>query len=277
MTVLDVLDASASAEIAALCARALDRPPVADEIRGALFARDQPAIVRGDPNVGIVAAVPEGAGGYLRLMVVDPRHQGQGHGSALLAAAEGDLTRGHATPAIVTVGADAPYYLVPGVETTQTAMLCLLERRHYSRQEANFNMDVELASLPEDPVGPTVAGPADRDEVEAFTLAHWSNWRAEVLRALDKGSLIINRDGGGISGFCAWNVNRRGLVGPVAVRPDLMGKGTGGPMLLGALHQLRADGWERIEVSWVGPIIPYARVGGTVGRVFFVYRKTFQP
>jgi hypothetical protein len=36
---------------------------------------------------------------------------------------------------------------------------------------------------------------------------------------------------------------------------------------------MKADGQTRMEVSWVGPIVPYARVGGTVSRVFFVYRK----
>jgi hypothetical protein len=30
-------------------------------------------------------------------------------------------------------------------------------------------------------------------------------------------------------------------------------------------------------VSWVGPIRPYAAVGGTIGRVFLVCRKVIQP
>jgi predicted N-acetyltransferase YhbS len=99
-------------------------------------------------------------------------------------------------------------------------------------------------------------------------------WRGEVLRALEKGSLAIERDGAGVSAFCAWDVNRRGILGPVAVRLDLMGRGAGVAVLLLALARMRAAGWERVEVGWVGPIVPYARVGGTVGRVFFVYRKT---
>ena len=45
------------------------------------------------------------------------------------------------------------------------------------------------------------------------------------------------------------------------------------PLLLQALRNLRDAGRTRIEVVWVGPIVPYARVGGTVGRVFFVYKK----
>jgi hypothetical protein len=102
---------------------------------------------------------------------------------------------------------------------------------------------------------------------------HWANWAAEALRALDQGTLLLSRGDEGITGFCAYEVNRRGLLGPVAVRPDLMGKGVGEPLVLGALHRMRVSGRRRVEVVWVGPVVPYARVGGTVSRVFFVYRK----
>ena len=68
-------------------------------------------------------------------------------------------------------------------------------------------------------------------------------------------------------------MNRRGLLGPVAVRPDLMGQGKGKGVLLGALHELRRRGAERISVVWIGPVVPYAAVGGRVGEVYFVYRK----
>jgi GNAT superfamily N-acetyltransferase len=97
-----------------------------------------------------------------------------------------------------------------------------------------------------------------------------------VLRALDKGNLVIDRaemGDGGITAFCAFEVNRKGLLGPVAVRPDLMGRGMGKNVLLGALHELRRRGAGEVSVVWVGPIVPYAAVGGKVTDVFFVYRK----
>jgi predicted N-acetyltransferase YhbS len=277
MTALDVLDVTATPKIAALCQRAMERPPAEDELRDSLFAPDQPAIVRGDPDVGVIAAVPSPEGGFIRLLAVDPAHQRRGHGTALLRAAEADLRDGRDTSTVITVGADGPYYLFAGVETSQLGMMCLLESRHYGRAEANYNMDVDLADLPPDPGGTELAGAAERDDVDAFMAAQWPNWRDEVLRALGKGTLLINRDAEGIAGFCAWDVNRRGLLGPVAVRLDLFGKGTGVPLLVGALHRMRAAGWDSIEVSWVGPVVPYARVGGKVGRVFFVYRKTLKP
>ena len=84
---------------------------------------------------------------------------------------------------------------------------------------------------------------------------------------------MIARDDDGISAVCAYDVNRAGWIGPVAVRPDLLGHGVGVAPLLGALHRMRASGRTRAEVGWVGPVVPYARIGATVGRVFFVHRK----
>ena len=80
---------------------------------------------------------------------------------------------------------------------------------------------------------------------------HWPNWRLEVLRALDKGNLVIARDdgeAGELTAFCAFEVNRAGLLGPVAVRPELMGRGRGRGVLVGALHELRRRGGERVSV-----------------------------
>ena len=78
---------------------------------------------------------------------------------------------------------------------------------------------------------------------------------------------------GAVSAFCAFEVNRRGLLGPVAVRLELMGQGRGKGVLVGALHELRRRGADRVSVVWVGPVLPYAAVGGRVGDVYFVYRK----
>ena len=245
VTPLDSLDESSLDAIAALCQRALADPPAADELAGALFAPDQPTVVRGDPAVGVVVSVRAEEKGYVRLLVVDPARRGQGHGHALLRAAEDDVA---GLPS-VTVGADTPYFLFPGVETSQTAMLSLLERHHYTRAEANYNMAVDLDALQPDPGGTELAGTSDRPEVEGWLDCHWGNWSAEGLRALDKGTLLLSRGGEGITGFCAYDVNRRGLLGPVAVRPDLIGKGVGEALVLGALHRMRSAGCRRQNAS----------------------------
>ena len=205
------------------------RRPTTDELDGALFAPEQPALVLGDPGVGVVATVETDDGSHVRLLAVDPGARGRGHGHALLEAAEVAARAGGGRS--LTVGADAPYYLWPGVPTSATAMLCLLERRHYSRVDTNFDMTVELGALPDDPGGHVVATADDRAEIDAWTAAHWPNWRLEVLRALDKGNLVVARDDGApdgdVAAFCAFEVNRAGMLGPVAVRPDLLGHGQG--------------------------------------------------
>ncbi|HEY1832008.1 MAG TPA: GNAT family N-acetyltransferase [Acidimicrobiales bacterium] len=270
------LDRSDLEAISGLCQRAVVDPPSTDELEGALFDPGQAVAVLGDPAVGVVALSECADGPHIRLLAVDPSQRNQGHGHALLDAAEAwTVAAGHR--ALVT-GADPPYFLWPGVPTRETSLLCLFEGRHYARTETNFNMDVDLAQIPADPGGHALATPADRGDVDAFMAEQWPNWRAEVLRALDQGNLVISRDSadgrsGPVTAFCAFEVNRRGLLGPVAVRLDLMGQGRGKAALLGALHELARRGRTSISVVWVGPVVPYALVGGTVSDTFFVYRK----
>jgi predicted N-acetyltransferase YhbS len=260
--------------IAQLCRRAITDPPSAHELEEALFTTDQPAMVLGSPDVGVVAAVECDDGAHIRLLAVDPSARRRGHAHALVQAAEEwALSAGHTA---LSTGADPPYFLWPGVPSTEVGLMCLFERRHYGRTETNYNMDVDLADLPDDPGGHYLAGPADYDVVDAFMAVNWPNWRPEVLRALTKGNLVVARDkgdSGPLSAFCAFEVNRRGLLGPVAVRPELMGQGRGKGVLVGALHELRRRGASRVSVVWVGPVVPYAAVGGRVSSVFFVYRK----
>lgn len=258
-------------EIASLCERAVADPPTIEELDGSLFTPDQPAVVRGDPRVGVVATVACDDGGHIRFLAVDPSARGEGHGHALLDAAEADArTAGHRS---LATGADAPFFLWPGVPAGETALICLFERHHYFRSETNFDMRVDLAAVPDDPGGHVFATATDRDEVDEWTATHWANWRPEVLRALDKGNLVLVRGDDGIQAFCAFEVNRTGFLGPVAVRPDLMGQGRGRPALLGALHELRRRGRSYTDVCWVGPVVPYAAVGGRVSNVYFVYKR----
>ena len=265
------LDAEAIEEIATLAGRSLLDPPSLDELRRSLTAPDQPAVLRGDPAVGVVATVTAGPAGFVRFLAVDPGHRGRGLGRALLGAAEADLRDSGATS--MTVGADAPYYLWPGIDARELAAICLVERLHYSRVDVHLNMDVDLAAIPPDPGGWRAAVTADRDAVAEWATEHWSFWCAEMLRACDQDGLVLAEDAAGITAVCAYDVNRAGFVGPVAVRPDRLGRGDGWAPLLGALHRLRATGRDHAEIAWVSPVVPYARIGATMGRSFLVYRK----
>jgi GNAT superfamily N-acetyltransferase len=257
-------------DIVALARRSLRDPPTGHDLGASLFTPGFPVTVRGEPDTGVVASCVRNGAGYLRLLMVDPSARRQGLGDALLTAAEDDL----AELSSVTVGADAPDYLFPGVEIDQIEMLCLLERRRYERSEANINMVVDLDRLPPEPSGARVAVLDERDELETWTATHWPFWSTEVLRCADRERLMVSRDDDGIAAVCCWDGARTGWVGPVAVRPSIIGQGRGRSVLVAALHRLRAAGSTRAEIGWVGPIRPYFEtVGARIHRVFFVYRK----
>jgi predicted N-acetyltransferase YhbS len=260
--------------IAHLCRRSMADPPSTEELSGALCADEQPVAILGDPASGVVATVECDDGAHIRLLAVDPSARRRGLGHTLLQAAEDwAVSAGHRS---LATGADPPYFLWPGVPSREIPLICLLERRHYSRVDTNLNMEVDLLAIPDDPRGHSAAGLEDAAELDEWMKDNWPNWRLEVLRALHKGNLVITREDGEtgtVAAFCAFEVNRRGLLGPVAVRPELMGQGRGKGVLLGALHELRRRGAMRVAVVWVGPIAPYAAVGGSVSDVYFVYRK----
>ncbi len=262
--------------IAELCRRTFSDPPDTGELLGCLFAEDEPACVRGDPEVGVVATAARQDGatrdtqGFVKLLAVDPAHQRRGHGRALLEAAERDLR----SASTITVGADAPYYLFPGVELSWTAMQCLLERFRYQRGETHFDMLIDLSTLGEvSGAGARWATEDDRSRLDAFMDAHWCFWKKEVMRALDKSTLLMAEDLDGITGFCALDVNRYGVLGPIAVRPDLMGKGAGAPILDAAMARLREQGRKHVKVSWVSVMSPYARLGGRIVEAYIVYER----
>ena len=274
MSDLPRLGSSDLEAIAHLCHRSMADPPSTEELAGALCADEQPVAILGDPASGVVAMVECDDGAHIRLLAVDPSARRSGLGHTLLQAAEDwAVNAGHRS---LATGADPPYFLWPGVPSREIPLICLLEHRHYSRVETNLNMDVDLLAIPDDPRGHAAAGLEDAAELDEWMKDNWPNWRLEVLRALHKGNLVIAREDGGtgaVAAFCAFEVNRRGLLGPVAVRPELMGQGRGKGVLLGALHELRRRGATRVAVVWVGPIAPYAAVGGRVSDVYFVYRK----
>jgi mycothiol synthase len=266
---LPLVGPDALAGIAELMSGAVEQRFTEGELAKALFAPDQPATVRFAPEVGVVATVRAGDDGFVRLLAMSGDHRRAGYGHLLVELAEADLEGAK----VITFGADPPYFLYPGVPTTETGLCYLLERHHYTRQETNYNVDVELVAVVPGPGDSLSPRDFERRDVEAWAAKFWPNWSPELLRAFDQGTLALTRDENGIASVCAYDVNRAATLGPVASRPDLIGKGAAGGLLLDALNRMRSDGHERIEVLWVGPLVPYARVGGVIGRTFFVYKK----
>jgi hypothetical protein len=127
-----------------------------------------------------------------------------------------------------------------------------------------------------DGTGARIGGPDDVDTVFAWARRHWPWWADELVRAARRSTIALvddPHDEHGIAAAGAWDVVRRGVLGPFCARPDLVGTGRGAPTIAVALEASRAAGRQRVEIGWVGPLEPYARFGATICRSFFVYRK----
>jgi GNAT superfamily N-acetyltransferase len=269
---MELLDLSADSigEIDALCRRSLVDPPVKVDLDRALFGPGANARVIGDPGRAVVATVIRDGVGHIRLIAVDPSQRGKGLGRALVEAADNFLP--DETPMVV--GADAPDYLWPGVDTRETAAVCMFETMGYELSRVHYNMRVGLESLPE--AARTVERPdaGERELIQRWLDTHWPNWTEESLRGFDRGDFLVARDSEGIAGFSTWNVNRQGWFGPTAVRPSLIGAGQGRPLLIQALKEMRRQGFEAAEIAWIGLHKFYSRtVGAVIHRTFWVLEK----
>ena len=131
--------------------------PTVDELEGALFAPEQPAVVRGDP-----------AGRRRRHGRRRQRRVTCGFSSSIpKLGAEGTATRSCArpTPTRARRRTHARSRSAPtrrsscgrACPSTETALLCLFERHHYARAETNFDMTIDLAAIPDDPGGHVLA------------------------------------------------------------------------------------------------------------------------
>jgi predicted N-acetyltransferase YhbS len=100
-------------------------------------------------------------------------------------------------------------------------------------------------------------------------------WRKEAARGIDHGACHGAFDAdGALLGFAAHSVNRAGWFGPTGVDPDRQRGGIGGPLLAACLEDLRIAGFERCEISWIGPIGFYAKAAGAeIGRTFRIVAK----
>lgn len=260
--------------VASLCRRSLREELTEHEIRAALHDEHQDVWLGGDSQEGVVAitrAGDDGNVGFIRLLVVDPSVRRRGIGSHLLRLVEEELCDVDE----ISVGADAPHYLFPGVDTRDFDLMCLLEKHRYRRKEANLNLRLTLATLQDIPSdGVALAAERDRDAVLTFAETHWPRFRDELPRALRNGTLVIAEDELGLAGFCAHSVGRRAWIGPAAVRPDLLGQGIGRSLVAGAAHDIHRLGWQdHMQIEWVGPLRPYASIGATLEATYIAYRK----
>lgn len=291
--VLRQLAADHLSDLAALCARGLrddvapdvlrrlllDEPQLRPELQLGLW--DGPALA--GVALGSLRELATGLAGGPRLLLVAPELRGQGHGRRLLEALEQRLVAAGARE--LRVGALAPNYLWPGLDPRDTAALCLFERSGYRRTGDAVNMEVDLAARDWWPPAEAQrmaatswsvrrATASDGERLAAWVQRHFATiWVWELRQALGRSPVtaFLAEGASGIGGFACHSVSGlAGTFGPTGTDPALRGQGLGRALLLLTLADLREQGFDRVEIGWVGPVGFYSRMAGAaINRVFW--------
>lgn len=216
-----------------------------------------------------------------------------------------ELTRRLAARGVrhAVINAVPPFYIRPGVDTRETALVARLLEWGWALERTNYNLTVDLtrwacppdtAIFEADAQGRRVrrATPADREPLAALIRTHWSEgWCHEALQALEldparpplfvaeqpQGNEVDSRVGADseareLVGFAAHDVgNVAGCFGPTGVAPTAQGGGLGKRLLWACLRDVQRAGFAQGEIGWVGPIPFYHRqAGATIGPLFAV-------
>lgn len=224
--------------------------------------------------------------GGVRWLGVEPRLIGAGVEGQLLeelcrhlAARGAKKARMLATP---------PFYLRPGVDVRETALIASLLDLGWVHEGTNFNMTVDLAGwsvdkreiFDADGQGYLVrrARPDDRERFAQYMTEEWTaNWRQESLQAFnhDPITLYLAMKNGEVAGFAACEVSQcLGGFGPTGVSPSHRGAGLGRRLLWACLHGLKAAGRPACQIGWVGPVSFYYRAcGAQLGPVYWMLTR----
>jgi GNAT superfamily N-acetyltransferase len=265
-------------DLLALVERALPGEGLStDDLLAVCWDTDEgPSVVLGDDAGAVSVAVRHGLGA-VQLLAVDPDAQREGRGRALLdEAAAWAFDNG--APYLM-VGAAPPWYLWPGIDVRWTPALVLAESAGFEPQGAGLNMSCPTSVRIAPPEGVTIRRIVDDADAAAVVdlcrRAFAPAWKREAARGIEHGACHGAFDAdGALLGFATHSVNRAGWFGPTGVDPERQRGGVGGPLLAACLQDLRVAGFERCEISWIGPVGFYAKAAGaTVSRVFQLVGK----
>lgn len=223
--------------------------------------------------------------GHVDLIAVDPRERCRGVARTLMARVE-DALAAMGTETVVLAG-NAPYYAWPGIDVRYTPAICAATALGFEQDQPAWNMTADLTAevdVPPPGEGVTVrrAAAGDVPALVAFALATFGEgWAGEITHSVGRERagchVAFDRDGS-ILGFAAYGSSRPSWFGPMGTAPAARGRGIGNLLLRRCLADLRANGFDRAQIGWVGPLPFYSKaVGARVERVFLLYRKQLRP
>ena len=227
-------------------------------------------------TIGFMVGVLRGNEAGLKLFAVDQEHRRSGLGSMMLAEIEALFRSGGAER--VRILNCSPYYFTPGLDPRYTEAFCFLQSHGYAAERYVHNMEVDLIAGDFD-TAQTEAKLAkqgfkirrlEREDEQTFyewMLGTWSqNWTAEACNSLKNmpvTTFIALDSDRNIRGFATYDVTLfRGGFGPTGVEESLRGLGIGKVLFLRCLQDMKARGYPRCEIAWVGPISFYAHTAG---------------
>lgn len=247
-----------------------------DDLLGVCWDDMGVSTVLGDEVGAVSVAVRDGIGA-IQLLAVDPAARGEGRGRALLDAATTWAFDHEAT--WLTIGAAPPWYLWAGIDLDWVPMLVLAESAGFDPVGVAINLSCPTSVRIPPPPGVSLRRVVDDADAAAVvglcTRAFAPAWQHEAARGIEHGACHGAFDAdGALLGFAAHSVNRPGWFGPTGVDPERQRNGCGGALLTACLEDLEVAGFERCEISWIGPVGFYAKaVGAEVGRVFRLVGK----
>jgi predicted N-acetyltransferase YhbS len=247
-----------------------------------------PMSVTGGQVIGVVlgsVSHRDASVGHVDLVAVDSGHRRQGVGRALLARVEAALA-GLGVDEVVLAG-NAPYYAWPGIDVRYTPAICAAMALGFEQDQPAWNMTAVVGDestveaekrLADEGIGVRRAGLDDLPGLVDFALVNFgSQWAGEISHSVgrDRAACHIAVDSAGkILGFAAYGSSRPSWFGPMGTAPAGRGLGIGGLLLRRCLRDQKANGHDRVQIGWVGPLPFYSgQVGARVERVFFLYRK----
>ena len=222
--------------------------------------------------------------GWIKLLAVQPRFQGQGLGKQLYDRVEGNFSkRGLKTVSLF----DTPYnYYTPGLDPRYTRALVFFQDRGFKRQGETENLLCSLAQdfdtivdeqrLTADGIDIFPAENSDLERLNRWLDTLWPTWKFEAAAAQNQHLLYLAAKAEAIIGFGAGEGNNvgTGWFGPVGVDPRFRKLKIGKVLSLKVLADLKQRGFSMATIPWVGPIPFYQRLcGAVVDRVFWRFEK----
>ena len=267
-------------DLAELCRAAMPAEKLStDELLACCW--DDPGLVLGTQDGAGAASVVirtfgDVAIGYLKLIAVQPGARRTGVGRTLLTAAEDWAWQQGAVE--LQLGGSAPFYLWPGVDVTQLAMLCLAESAGYEPTGAAFDMSVPTTFRAPVPAGleaRRVLDDVDVAAVERLVADVWPEWVVETGRGIEQGTCLATFDSvtGAATAFACHSVNRSAWFGPTGTHPDRRHEGAALALLGEVAKDLTAAGYADTEICWIGPVGFHAAAGGAISRTYRTLRK----